>query len=235
MGKRIQDEEGDAQGIPCSIPKRTGMEVQFLHNIMPNTNRFYICRNLSCSDEGSFFGLNTDWISTYADGGWKFACPHCGHPYRMNLQRKPGLMPANHIWHLDKDNSVMLAEWPDSVTEMAIQDSAAKMAEHATKQKFDQLTHEQVKIKIASAVSKTAVKVGEFRTMQLSLKVMSDLAYKNSTRGKNTLEYSWAHLTANGYRGTFYKFVEGETPVMKAADCMDYLSLLYCLMLYEDP
>ena len=40
-------------------------------------------------------------------------------------------------------------------------------------------------------------------------------------------------LTANGYRGTFYKFVEGETPVMKAADCMDYLSLLYCKMLYE--
>ena len=78
----------------------------------------------------------------------------------------------------------MLAEWPDTVTEMAIQDSAAKMAEHAAKQKFDQLTHEQVKIKIASAVSKTAVKVGEFSTMPLSLKVMNDLACKNTTRGK---------------------------------------------------
>ena len=49
-----------------------------------------------------------------------------------------------------------------------------------------------------------------------------------------TLPYSWAHLIENGYRGAFYKFVEGETPVMKAADCMDYLSLLYCLML-KDP
>ena len=38
--------------------------------------------------------------------------------------------------------------------------------------------------------------------------------------------------TATG--GGFYKFVEGETPVMKAADCMDFLSLLYCLML-KDP
>ena len=47
--------------------------------------------------------------------------------------------------------------------------------------------------------------------------------------------YSWAHLIENGYRGAFYKFVKGETPVMKAADCMDFLSLLYCLMLYEDP
>ena len=132
MGKRIQDEEGDAQGIPCSIPKRTGMEVQFLHNIMPNTNRFYICRNLSCSDEGSFFGLNTDWISTYADGGWKFACPHCGHPYSMTV-RKAGLMPSHHIWHLEKEQSLMLAEWPDSLSEKTINESAAVLAEHATK------------------------------------------------------------------------------------------------------
>ena len=144
-------------------------------------------------------------------------------------------MPANHIWHLDKDKSVMLAEWPDTVTEMAIQESAAVMAEHATKQEFDKLTHEEVKIKIASAVSKTAVKVGEFRTMQLSGKVISDIHFKNSTRGAKTLAYSWAHLIENGYRGAFYKFVEGETPVMKAADCMDFLSLLYCLMLSEDP
>ena len=71
--------------------------------------------------------------------------------------------------------------------------------------------------------------------MQLSREVISDIAYKNSTRGAKTLPFSWAHLTANGYRGTFYKFVEGKTPVMKAADCMDYLSLLYCLMLHEDP
>ena len=233
--KRIQAEQGDSRGIPCPHPERTGVEVQYLHKVFPNTNRFFICRNLSCSADGSFFGLNTDWPSTCVYGGWKFACPHCGHPYRMNLQRKPGLMPANHIWHLDKDNSVMLAEWPDSVTEKAIQESATTLAEHATKQKFDQLTHEQVKLKIASAVSKTAVKLGVFKTRPLSQQVMNDLAHKNSTRGKDTKPYSWDHLTTTGYRGTFYKFVEGETPVMKAADCMGYLSLLYCLMLYEDP
>ena len=144
-------------------------------------------------------------------------------------------MPANHMWHLEKDQSVMLAEWPDTVTELAINESAAVMAEHAMKQEFDKLSHHEVNIKIACAVSKTAVKCGEFRTMQLSEKVMSDIAHLNSTRGARTLEYSWAHLTANGYKGTFYKFVKGVTPVMKAADCMDYLSLLYCLMLHEDP
>ena len=233
--KRIQAEEGDSRGIPCPHPESIGVKVQYFHKVFPNTNRFFICRNLDCSVDGCFFGYNTDWISTCASGGWKFACPHCGHPYNMNLRKKPGLLPANHIWHLEKDQSLMLAEWPDTVTEKAINESAVKMAEHATKQEFDKLTHDEVKIKIASAVSKTAVKVGEFRTMQLKQKVMSDIAYKNSTRGAKTHEYSWAHLTATGYRGTFYKFVEGVTPVMKAADCMDYLSLLYCLMLHEDP
>ena len=144
-------------------------------------------------------------------------------------------MQANHIWHLEKSESFMLAEWPDTVTEKAINESAAVMAEHATKQDFNKLTHDEVEIKIATAVSKTAVKVGEFRTMQLSRKVISDMECKNSTRGAKTLPYSWAHLIENGYRGAFYKFVEGETPVMKAADCMDFLSLMYCLMQEEDP
>ena len=129
----------------------------------------------------------------------------------------------------------MLAEWLDTVTELAINESAVKVAQHATKQEFDKLTHEEVKIKIASAVSKTAVKCGTFRTMQLSQEVISELKRLNSMRGAGKHAYSWDHVTVTGYRGAFYKFVEGETPVMKAADCLDYLSLLYCLMLYEDP
>ena len=138
-------------------------------------------------------------------------------------------MQAMHIWHFENSESFMLAEWPDTLTEKAINESAAVMAEHATKQDFNKLTHDEVEIRIATAVSKTAVKVGEFRTMQLSRKVISDIEHKNLTRGANARPYSWAHLN-NGYRGTFYKFVKGETPVMKAADCMDYLSLLYCLV-----
>ena len=233
-GKRIQAEEGDARGIPCPHPKTTGVEAQYLHQIMPNTNRFFICRNLWCSDEGQFFGYNTDWISTCAAGGWKFACPHCGHPYCMNLN-KPGLMPANHIWHLEKEQSLMLAEWPDSLTERSINETAEKLAEHATEQKFNELSHEEVKLKIASAVSKMAVKLTSFKTMQLSPQTISAVANINAARGKN-LEYSWDHIEAKGgYTGSFYKFVEGETPVMKAADCMDLLAMVYCLMLHDDP
>ena len=48
----------------------------------------------------------------------------------------------------------MLAEWPDSLTERAINESAVVMAEHAEKRQFDKLSHDDVKLKIASAVSK---------------------------------------------------------------------------------
>ena len=94
--KRIEADEGDTQGIPCPHPEDVGVQVQNLHWVMPGTNRFFICRQQECTPAGSFFGLNTDWISTGAAGGWKFACPHCGQPYSMTL-KKSGLMPANHI------------------------------------------------------------------------------------------------------------------------------------------
>ena len=144
-------------------------------------------------------------------------------------------MPANHIWHNEKDNTLMLAEWPDTVTDKAINNSATVMAEHSVKQKFDTLTHDEVKVKIAAAVSRTAVKFGEFKTMPLKRKTILDIQYLNSIRGPKTLPYSWTHLTAKGgYTGTFYKYVPGHTPVMKAEDSMDYLALLYCLMLYDE-
>ena len=127
----------------------------------------------------------------------------------------------------------MLAEWPDSLTEKAINESAVVMAEHAEKQQFDKLSHDDVKLKIASAVSKTAVKFDAFRTMQVTAKVMSDIKLLNSTRGEKKA-YSWDHLILDGYKGTFYKFVPDVTPIMKASECMDFLSLLYCLMLHVE-
>ena len=125
----------------------------------------------------------------------------------------------------------MLAEWPDTVSERAFNESAAAMAEHAVQQQFDKLSHLEVSAMIASAVSKTAVTFGEFKTMQLTESVISRIKALNADRGYKKKPYSWDHLLAYGYRGTFFKFSPGETPVMKAAECMDYLSLLYCLML----
>ena len=77
---------------------------------------------------------------------------------------------------------------------------------------------------------------GEFKTMQISRKTIGDIAYRNATRGAKTLEYSWDHITAKGgYTGSFHKYVQGVSPVMKSADVTDYLAMLYCLMLHDDP
>ena len=77
----------------------------------------------------------------------------------------------------------MLAEWPDTVSEGAINQSAAAMAEHAVQQQFDKLSHLEVSAMIASAVSKTAVTFGEFKTMQLTETVISRIKALNADRG----------------------------------------------------
>ena len=84
---------------------------------MPGTDRFFVCRQQGCTPKGSIYGLNTDWISTEEAGGWRFMCPACGTPYNANLS-KTGLIPANHLWHLE---------------ELAINEAAVATAEHATK------------------------------------------------------------------------------------------------------
>ena len=102
-GKRIQAEEGAAQGIPCPHPKVVWEQVQNLHGVMPGTDRFFICRQQGCTPEGSFYGLNTDWISTVDAGGWRFACPACGTPYNKNKRKngahssEPHMAPRFHL------------------------------------------------------------------------------------------------------------------------------------------
>ena len=226
--KRIQAEEGDVRGIPCPHPESTGVNVQYLHQVMPHTNRFYICRQQACTDKGSFFGLNTDWVSTAAAGGWKFVCPVCGNPYSMNLN-KTGLIPANHIWHLETTGQLMLAEWPESLEEKSINEGAVLMAEHAAQQKFTELSREEVELKIGEVVANHVVPKPLFEKMQLSDKVIDAVTWLNNTRGKKSKPYSWDHIKT-GFTGGFYKYIEGESPVMKSDQVKDYLAMLYCLI-----
>ena len=71
--------------IVAKMPPGTAMNVYKC--LFPKTNRLMICRNMDCSELGSFYGYNTDWISNCGAGGWKFACPHCAHPYNKNLEK----------------------------------------------------------------------------------------------------------------------------------------------------
>ena len=126
--------------------------------------------------------------------------------------KKTGLIPTNHIWHLERDQSLMLAEWPESLEEFAINESAVTLAEHANKEKFAELSPQELQVKIGEAVAKTAVKFTSFTTMQLRREVISHVANMSATRGKKKLEYSWDHITAKGgYTGGFYKYTEGVT------------------------
>ena len=181
-GKRIQADEGDAQGIPCPHPEVVGVQVQNLHRVMPGINRFFICRQQECTPAGSFFGLNTDWISTVDAGRCKFACPACGTPYNRNLS-KLGLIPANHIWHIETTGEFMLAEWPETLEEKSINEAAVKMAEHAADVHFTDLSHEELQLKIGEVVAKHGVKLAGFTTMQLSPAVISNVTTLNAHRG----------------------------------------------------
>ena len=226
----IQADEGDAQGIPCPHPEVVGVQVQNLHRVMPGTDRFFICRQHYCTPAGSFFGLNTDWISTADAGGWKFACPACGTPYKPNLS-KTGLIPANHIWHIEATGEFMLAEWPETLEEKSINEAAVKMAEHAADVHFTDLSHEELRLRIGEVVASHGVKFAALTTMQLSPAVISAVETLNANRGKR-LPYSWDHIK-DGYTGGFYKYTQGETPVMKSDQVKDYLALVYCLMLHD--
>ena len=153
------------------------------HRIMPSTDRFFLCCQHGCTPEGSFFGLNTDWISTAAAGGWKFVCPACGTPYNANLS-KTGLIPANHIWHVEATGEFMLAEWPETLEEKSINEAAVKMAEHAADMHFTDLSHEEVQLRIGEVVASHGVKFAAFTTMQLSPAVISAVEDLNANRGK---------------------------------------------------
>ena len=204
-----------------------GVQVQNLHNVLPGTNRFFICRQQDCTPEGSFFGLNTDWISNEAAGGWKFVCPACGTPYTKHF--KPGLIPANHIWHMQATNDFMLAEQPESLAEKSIYEAAVAMAERAADVHFTNLSQDELRARIGQVVADHGVKFPGFTTRQLSQTVISAVTSLNANPSAKKHPYAWDHLN-DGYTGGFYRYTK-ETPIIKSEQLKDFLAMVYCLML----
>ena len=220
---------GDDAGIPCPHPAALEENaLSLLHEIMPSLSRFFICRQQYCTPKGNFFGLNTDWMTT-APQGWKFVCPACGTPYRANLTRASGLIPANHVWVLEKTGQVILAEWPDSQAERYCTEGAQMMAEHAAIMKFDDLSREEILLRMGNIVASTSVKYDDFQKMPLQPHVIATVEQLNATRGAKKHPYTWDHIK-DGFTGSFYRYVEGVSPIMKSSDVNDYLALVYCLL-----
>ena len=88
------------------------------------------------------------------------------------------------------------------------------------RQRFTELSPEE-------AVASHGLKA-EFTTMQLSPAVIQAVDYLNASRGGKPA-YSYRHLE-HGFRGGFFKYVEGKTPVMKSDGVKDFLALFFCLM-----
>ena len=228
--KHRDADEPDADGIPCPHPEGVGMQVQNLHRITQGgTNRFFICRQPECTPAGSFFGFNTDWISSETAGGWKFVCPACGTRYRPDLV-SPWLIPANHIWHIEATGELMLAEWPSSLEERFINEMAVVQAERTAGVRFANLSREEVRLRIREVVASHRPRIG-FATMQLSPGVIRTVEDLNAYRGKN-LPYTWDHIK-NGYTGGFYKYIPGETLVMKSDEVTIMVIMIVCRMREE--
>ena len=125
----------------------------------------------------------------------------------------------------------MLAEWPETLEELAINEAAAAMAEHVAQVNFTGLSQEELRLKMGEVVASHGKKYTPFKTMQLAPEVISHVECLNANRGKR-LPYSWDHIK-DGYTGGFYKYTKGVTPVMKSDQVKDYLALVYCLLLEE--
>ena len=159
-------------------------------------------------------------------GGWKFWCPACGTPYNANVY-KTGLIPANHLWHLEATGEVMLAVRPGTLEENAINEAAVLLAEHAANVRFTDLTQDELQLKMGEVVASHGMKA-EFTTMQLSpavIKCVEDL----SARRPGKPAYSYKHVE-QGFSGGCFKYRPGETPVMNADGVNGDLALIYCLM-----
>ena len=137
-------------------------------------------------------------------------CPACGTPYNANVS-KTGLIPANHLWHLEAAGEAMLTMWPETLEEKAINEAAMTMAEHAAKVRFTDLTREQLHVKIGSVVATHSIKMEKFTTMKLDQKVISAVENLSAHRGAKRHPYNWDHIK-NGYKGSFYKYIKDETP-----------------------
>ena len=95
------------------------------------------------------------------------------------------------------------------------------------RQRFTELSPDEIKAKLGEVVARHGFK-STFTRMQLTPNVIRNVQHLNANRG-NKPAWSYSHLE-DGFRGGFFKYVEGQTPVMKSDGVKDFLALVFCLM-----
>jgi hypothetical protein len=197
--------------------------VQFLDRIGKETRRFYICRSVSCSERGSFYGANTAWVSTVHENGWQFCCPVCGAPYRAG-SKTDAVLPGHHIWVLEREQRVILAEWPESAEEDTIGRLMLNFKEEDLGD-YEQMSVDQLQDTIVSMVNASSMPCF-FERMELKPATIAYLEEENRKRTRQK-KWGWSHLM-DGFEGTFYKHAPGNA-IMTRKDVKIFLAALYCL------
>ena len=201
---------------------------QYLHRLMNDTARFFLCRSISCSDynggRGNFYGLNTDWIHTEDSGGGQYACPACGQQYRPG-STTTAVIKAHFAMVMMSTNSVMLSAWPAGAEENAIANFMEIAAEHEMKQSFEMyrgLPDNDLKSVIVQFVKNASVPA-DFTKHSLSTRVQRYIDQENTKR-TNKKPWSYQHLK-DGYVGTFVR-VNETTPIQTEEETKEMLAAI---------
>jgi len=226
--KQAEADLGDAQGIvvPGASTSAGPFNYQFLHSIGQNTMRFFCCRYIGCG----YFGLNTSWASTVPSGGWQFACPMCGQQYRVG-QTSTAVMPGHHVWYMKQENLLLISEWPASAEEDTLASLMAALAEDEIAE-FIEMPEEEIEACVATLL-KAKGAPHFMKPMKMPASTEAWFEGENQKRSKQK-PWSWERLKS-GFGGSFVKYVEGVTPVMKVDDTKRTLAAVKVLMTRRDP
>jgi len=192
----------------------------------PDVVRHFVCRNTKCSKEGHYYGRNTDWISTVADGGWHFMCPVCHLAYQSKAKRHAGvpLLPAQFVLQLP--SGLILSEWPGSAEENALAEMMSTLAEEDLGQDAHLLNEVELTTKIWEVTNRHCVDIPKIRDMELSAEVRAYVKAQNRYRTKKR-QWSFAHLADGVFRGGFFKYDKEQAFIMTTEQTKMWLALVH--------
>ena len=111
----------DPEYIPDLDPqfKIQDSEAQFLSEIVPGLDDFFLCRHRTCM----FVGRNTDWVPNMMDS--QYACPMCGEQFRP-WKEQPGYVKSNKVLVMQQTttDSKMMVLGPDAAATLQATEGA---------------------------------------------------------------------------------------------------------------
>ena len=206
-------------------------EAQFLSELVPGTDEFFLCRQRSCL----YVGLNTDWVTNKRRS--QYSCPMCGEQHRP-WREQPGYVKSNKVFLVEKATKaqmmhVMGTDAPSilSATAGATQRSRpmgdhyvfpivwTETATSALQNKFKSITGEldeklahiaEPRARMEYVLQSLSEKPPHslFKKMEMSDVVVSNLEDKNRKAGDPGRQWDYQPLLKSGFWGMHCKMHE---------------------------